>query len=447
MPVESRYSEMDLDLSPSNKLHGIGRMGSSDSGFSSRSRNSVSDDDFMNYMSHEEKECILFFETTLDSLKDDFEESSSIASIKSEDRATPTQANSGNEEIIDLVATRSQPIEFRPNYDNVFPVDKGNDFVLQREEIQAIQEKPQLQQSESPPPIYVAPFTKQRSFDRTSPEPEIEPGRAYYSQTKPPGSVPTPVVIAQKIAEKKVGNGSLSPMSPTESKLFTYENDRTNSTSPTDSREFQYKNVKIQRFPSNISISVANKEYNNTITKAAVKVQERKAQVLANLGGTSLLIAESDEKQQKVRLNGPRRCTSFKEAGSSQTRGEALSKLGLVKESDETDSDFPNGFKPTVRNSKSSQSLKIQSVSNGAHMASPVTPAMKAPTSKPDTSEIPYQSASLNTSEIRRSRSIQRPSGFRPPGITVQFSGRGSTDESRREALRKLGLLKINEVQ
>ncbi|KAG8005485.1 Proline and serine-rich protein 2 [Nibea albiflora] len=37
----------------------------------------------------------------------------------------------------------------------------------------------------------------------------------------------------------------------------------------------------------------------------------------------------------------------------------------------------------------------------------------------------------------RRSNSM-----FRPQGITVQFSGRGATDESRREALRKLGLLK-----
>ncbi|XP_067915637.1 proline and serine-rich protein 2-like [Heterodontus francisci] len=446
MPVESRYSEMDYNVSPGNKLHDIGRMGSHDSGFSSRSRNSVSDDDFMNYMSHEEKECILFFETTLDSLKDDFEECSSISSVKSEGPATPTQINSGNE-IIDLVATRSLATEYIPRYDNVIPVDKGNG-VLQKEEFLANQEKPQLKQAGSPPPTtYAAPFKKQRSFDRTSPEPEIEPARAYYSQTKPPGSVPTPMVVAQKIAEKKVGNGTTSPMSPTESKRFTYENDRTNSASPTDRQEFQYKNAKLQRFPSNISISMANKEYNKTITKASVKVQERKAQVLANLGGTSLLVAESDDRQQKDKLNGPRRSLSFKEVVSSQARGEAPSKLAHVKESEETDSAFPSDFKAKVRKSASGQSMKIQPVSNGSHMAGPVTPAMKTPTSKPETKEIPHQSASLNASEICRSRSIQKPSGFRPQGITVQFSGRGSTDESRKDALRKLGLLRINDVQ
>ncbi|XP_078409091.1 proline and serine-rich protein 2 isoform X2 [Cetorhinus maximus] len=443
MPVESNYSEMDYNVSPRTKLHGIERMGSDDSGFGSRSKYTNLDDDFMNYMSHEEKECILFFETTLDSLRDDFEESSSICSVNSEDPATPTQVNSGHEEIIDLVATRSLATGRINNYDNV--KDNG---ILQKEEVQTSQEQPPLKQPESPlPTTNAASVKKQRSFERTSLESEIEPARACFSQTKPPGSVPTPMVIAQKIAERKVGNGMTSPASPTESKRFTYENDQTHSTSPTEGREFHYKNAKLQKFPSNISISVASKEYNNTITKAAVKVQERKAQVLANLGGTSLIVAESDDWQQKGKLNGPRRSLSFKEAVSSQTRSEAPSKLGLVKESDETDSDIPSGFQAKVRNSASAQSMKVQPVSNGALMASPVILPVKAPIPKPEAKEIPHQSASLNISEIRRSRSIQKPSGFRPQGVTVQFSGRGSTDESRKEALRKLGLLRTNEVQ
>uniref|UniRef100_A0A673W5U1 Uncharacterized protein n=2 Tax=Salmo trutta TaxID=8032 RepID=A0A673W5U1_SALTR len=43
--------------------------------------------------------------------------------------------------------------------------------------------------------------------------------------------------------------------------------------------------------------------------------------------------------------------------------------------------------------------------------------------------------------EPRPKSAVSKPS-FRSQGITVQFSGRGATDESRREALRKLGLLK-----
>lgn len=42
--------------------------------------------------------------------------------------------------------------------------------------------------------------------------------------------------------------------------------------------------------------------------------------------------------------------------------------------------------------------------------------------------------------EIRR-KSLPKPS-FRTQGITVQFSGKGATDEARRDALRKLGLLR-----
>ncbi|CAI9585537.1 unnamed protein product, partial [Staurois parvus] len=44
--------------------------------------------------------------------------------------------------------------------------------------------------------------------------------------------------------------------------------------------------------------------------------------------------------------------------------------------------------------------------------------------------------------EMKRTLSVPRPTGFRSQGITVQFSGRDSSDESRKDALRKLGLLK-----
>ncbi|XP_051890199.1 proline and serine-rich protein 2 [Pristis pectinata] len=444
MPVESLYAEMDFDVSPSSKQHSIERMVNGDSGFSSTSRNSDSEDELMNYLSREEQECILFFDNTLDSLKDDFEESSSNSSAQSEDTATPTRSNSENE-IIDLVAIQSQPVEFIPKYDNVFPVDEGRGR-LRKEEAQVNQEKPTVKEPRSPPPTtYTPQLTKQRSLERTAPEPAIEPGRAYYSQTKPPGSVPTPMVIAQKIAARNVGNGILQPTSPTERKPSTQGKDRSNPTSPTDNRAFLHKNAKIQRFPSNISISMSNKEYNSTISKAAVKVQERKAQVLANLGGASLLAAESDERQLKGLVGSPRQSLSLKQSVPNEPMAEAASKLGSVKESsDETDLGLSNGFRPKVRGSGSSQSVKVHTATNGGHVTSPTS---KASTPKPGTTESPPRTESLNTSAVRRTQSFQKPSGFRPQGITVQFSGRGSTDESRKEALRKLGLLKINKDQ
>lgn len=42
--------------------------------------------------------------------------------------------------------------------------------------------------------------------------------------------------------------------------------------------------------------------------------------------------------------------------------------------------------------------------------------------------------------ELHR-KSLPKPS-FRTPGVTVQFSGRGATDEARRDALRRLDLLR-----
>lgn len=53
-----------------------------------------------------------------------------------------------------------------------------------------------------------------------------------------------------------------------------------------------------------------------------------------------------------------------------------------------------------------------------------------------------YKQAGVSLDMRRRSGSLPRPRGFRSQGITVKFSGRGSTEEARREALRKLGLLK-----
>ncbi|XP_067283515.1 proline and serine-rich protein 2 isoform X2 [Pseudorasbora parva] len=77
---------------------------------------------------------------------------------------------------------------------------------------------------------------------------------------------------------------------------------------------------------------------------------------------------------------------------------------------------------------KSSQSEAPASRSN----AQPPTPAPK-----PQRHPTPTGS---NSSEIRH-KPLPKQS-FRAQGITVQFSGKGATDEARRDALRKLGLLK-----
>ncbi|XP_072922642.1 proline and serine-rich protein 2-like [Hemitrygon akajei] len=436
MPVESLYAEMDFDVSPIARLNGIERMANGDSSFSSTSRNSNSDDEFMSYLSREEQECILFFENTLDSLNDDFEDYSSNSSPRVKDPITLQRSYSENEEIIDLVATKSQPVEFIPKYDNVFPVDEGE------EEVQVNQEKPAVKEPNTLSPLQL---TKQRSFERNSPESALEPVQAYCSHTKPPGSVPTPMVIAQKIAEKSVGNGIPWPTPQTERKPLTQEKEQASTSSLTEGQALPYKNIKVQRFPSNISISVPNKEYNNTISKAAVKVQERKAQVLANLGGTSLLAAESEPSQLRGLVNSPRRSRSLKHPVSNEPAGMAAPKLGSVNESpDEVDSGLLNGYRPKVRGSGSSQSMMVPAVSKGTHPAGLTLKSASLPSGTTDSAprtDLP------DSPVVRRASSFQQPSGFRTPGITVQFSGRNSNDESRREALRRLGILRLSKDQ
>eukprot|EP00062_Callorhinchus_milii_P021506 gi/632978299/ref/XP_007905831.1/ PREDICTED: proline and serine-rich protein 2 isoform X1 [Callorhinchus milii] len=450
MPVEVSSSKPDFGALPGS---GIGRMGSNDSGIGPAFMDPGSDDD---YMSREEKECIQFFETTLDSLSDGLELSnlSGEAGEEEEDegRATPTLSHTqihphpSSEEIIDLVKdSRHQLEECETNY--VKPIRYMNvSEILPKEEVEP--ESPGLDQRRA---SLVSP---RQSFDWPLPPPDIGPP----ASPQPIGSVPTPLVIAQRIAE----NGSLSPTSPifpsppplgvTDSKAFHYHNGRSNPTSPTESREPQHRplsqgSFKHQRFPSNINVSVGNREYNSTITKASVNIQERKARVLANLGSAAGRLAlESDERQQRARLWASSRSTSFKELGSGQARNEALSKLGLAKEPEETP--LHNGSPAKLRIAGFSHSLKVKPTVSAAGETSP--PLRRASTSKldlPSPSEVPPP-AFLSPSpgpfhpELRRLSSTPRPSGLRTPGITVQFSGRGSTDESRREALRKLGLLK-----
>lgn len=220
---------------------------------------------------------------------------------------------------------------------------------------------------------------------------------------------------------------------------------------------------KLHRFPSNINITnVSGKEFSETISKAAVNVQERRAQVLANINGGALLAAELEEKPHKSDFLSRNRSSSLRDLSSEQTRYEALTKLGLVKgkpAQDQVDHGLSTQ-QPDV------QPKQAEAVTNGYQNIheilksepSPFLPMGKTVTIKPEvalaTNKVSsaqqntekscndYKQPGVSLDMRRRSGSLPRPSGFRSQGITVKFSGRGSTEEARREALRKLGLLK-----
>lgn len=184
--------------------------------------------------------------------------------------------------------------------------------------------------------------------------------------------------------------------------------------------------------------------------------------MLANINGGAFLAPDLEEKLQKNDFLSRNRSSSLRDLSSEQTRYEALTKLGLVKgkpAQDQVDH-APSTQQPDV------QPKRADTVPNGYQNIheilksepSPFLPMGKTVTIKPEVAlaankvssaqqNAPktfndYKQPSLNLDMRRRSGSLPRPSGFRSQGITVKFSGRGSTEEARREALRKLGLLK-----
>lgn len=146
----------------------------------------------------------------------------------------------------------------------------------------------------------------------------------------PPGCIPTPVLIAQKIAENQAGGPSnllpsvlqrresLEPEKPP-----SYSTDHSVKHGPPTS-------AKPTRYPANISVNHGSKEHQNQ-SGANVNLNERRAQMLANLTGTSHPFVQ-EAAQQTMEQSGrkmPTRSISFKDPTPEISRREALSKLGL----------------------------------------------------------------------------------------------------------------------
>nr|XP_015207919.1 PREDICTED: proline and serine-rich protein 2 [Lepisosteus oculatus] len=454
---------MDLHLSSAPRLHyGInGNLNNIQR--HSLSRNSHLEDDALQHLSQEEKECILFFEETIDSLDEEPEDPdlSSGSSTPVEDCPTPASAEDRSPvlkepDIIDLVQMNSQP-----------PVLREPVYQPHVTDFRSISTTPESHFEIKPKRELMKSYSSEFVFPPLPPPvADHETDSFHYPAYHPVGSIPTPVLIAQKIAESQRGSGPLSP-TPLPPERRSLEPEK----SPPPSPDYPGKpgpatGRKPSRYPGNINVTNSTKDYNQTIAKAAVKVQERKAQVLANLTGGPLSPDESSE--ERPTRNLPARSFSFRDPAPEQSRLEALSKLGLTKEHTPAG---PSVGKPKVASSTSVSPGKAETFSTDCHSVSnpkaAAVPCSSSPkpvvASRPDPRNLDIKVSPIsrhsgahsfqvtNTAtleprgplspELRRARSSTK-SAFRPQGITVQFSGRGATDESRREALRKLGLLK-----
>ncbi|XP_072003462.1 proline and serine-rich protein 2 [Engystomops pustulosus] len=436
----------------------------SQSSQNSRTKSSSFEDENLKYLTNEEKNALMFFEKTLFAFEDEIEEPplSANSSFSCYSPRSLEYSHSDTEDIIDLVQTEQVEIS---------PEDSGIGLSS------SSWNQPDLWTSQSTMRVSSPLGVPKMNTENLSPELPAEHKKLH-------GAIPTPVVIAQKISEKKSDNENMSPMSPMSPKdEKSPEPKKSVGTSPFNESHFIFPgspNTKLNRFPNNIIIKPVGKQYNKTIAKAAVNVQERKAQVLANLHGPGLFADETDAK------NPLGRRTSFRDVPSEQTRYEALTKLGLLKEIPVQaevpsvtvcKSSLSNGehypkIMPLETNRRSSNEhesiSKILMSEPSAFVPVGKTVIIKGEVNEPSSfvqlgktalikdevtsslernkrhSSVPIPQEKKQTNahqDIKRTYSMPRPTGLPYHGITVQFSGRDSSEESRKDALRRLGLL------
>ncbi|KAM7129055.1 proline and serine-rich protein 2 [Ciconia maguari] len=446
--------EMTSEVSPKHALGSMERGGGVENrGSQARCRNHALDDESLKYLTHEEQDVLMFFEETIDALEDDLEEpvlrDSGIHCQSPRSTEENVSSHSETEDIIDLVQSTPE------SSDHEGPPSRDAEPALDA-----------TWRTESPKPAVPAdlpphPPVPPPSMSETLPLPPPPPPPVQHPKLL--RSIPTPLIMAQKMSEQQMESRVHFPTALKEGNSDRKKTPVANGDHFVAPKHPPAPAPKLHRFPSNINITnVSGKEFNETISKAAVNVQERRAQVLANINGGAFLAAELEEKLQKNDFLSRNRSSSLRDLSSEQTRYEALTKLGLVKGKPAQDQ---------VDHAPSTQQLDVQpkqadAVPNGYQNIhdilksepSPFLPMGKTVTIKPEValaankvstaqqntakSFNDYKQPSLNLDMRRRSGSLPRPSGFRSQGITVKFSGRGSTEEARREALRKLGLLK-----
>ncbi|XP_039995783.1 proline-rich protein 36 [Xiphias gladius] len=296
------------------------------------------EDDALQFLSQEEQECIQFFEDTIVSLEESLEEddrrprqvkpaASSRGPVEEVDGPPTSSPKPGitvssilarplspkDQDIIDLVRPEPDLVQTKepifspthPDFQSMMPTPESH-FEI----------KPRRDPMASLPSEYNPPLPS-GSYGPTDSHPSFQP----------PGCIPTPVLIAQKIAENQAaGTSNLLPSSLL--RRHSLESQKsTSSSADLPMKQGPPTSAKPTRFPANISVILGNKEHQNQ-SLANVKIQERRAQMLANLTGTSHPLLQEEGVDQRAR-NIPNRSISFRDPTPNKSRMEALSKLGL----------------------------------------------------------------------------------------------------------------------
>lgn len=261
-------------------------------------------DDELQFLSQEEQDILDYFEQTIDSLEQSLEED--------ELRPHNHEAN-----IIDGASMSGPQPQARPASQDIIDLVRPKPDLVQTRDTPFTPTSPDFHNLIPPPESHfeIKPGSDSSEFSH---QPQTDGHPLYH----PPGCIPTPVLIAQKIAENQSGGSTvLSASSLLRRRSSEFEK----------SRQGPPTSAKPVRYPANINVILGNREHQNQ-SLANINIDERRAQMLANLSGTShLLVQDSQRDPAQSTRNTPTRSVSFRDPTPEKSRAEALSKLGLTR--------------------------------------------------------------------------------------------------------------------
>ncbi|KAM9334751.1 uncharacterized protein proser2 isoform 1-T2 [Symphorus nematophorus] len=298
-------------------------------------------DNALQSLSQEEQECLQFFEETIDSLEESLEESDRrLGQMRSpassghpvEEIDGPSSSSPKPGVIVSSPMGLARPLS--PKDQDIIDLVRSEPDLVQTREPIFNPTSPDFQSMVPTPESHfeIKPRRDSLPSEYNPPLPSGSYGPTdSHSSYHPPGCIPTPVLIAQKIAENQAGGTSNHlPSSLLRRSSLESEKPPSYSTDP-PVKQGPPTSAKPTRFPPNISVILASSQHQNQ-SLANVNIQERRAQMLANLTGSHPLLQEDPQlaAEQKAR-NAPTRSISFKDPSPDKSRMEALSKLGLTR--------------------------------------------------------------------------------------------------------------------
>lgn len=273
-------------------------------------------EDELKFLSQEEQEILHFFEQTIDSLEQSLEE----------DELKPqVQSLNDSAHVVDGASNSGPLLQASPKEQDIIDLVRPKPDLVQTKEATFTPTSPDFQNLIQPPESHFEIKPRNEPVDPLPLSDYNPPITENHPVYHPPGSIPTPVLIAQKIAENQAGGGSSVLSASSILRRRSSEFDKSTSSNkqgpPTSS--------KPARYPANISVILGNRETPNQ-SLANINIEERRAQMLANLSGTSHPLLQEELQDQKQR-NTPTRSVSFRDPTPEKSRMEALSKLGLTR--------------------------------------------------------------------------------------------------------------------